>query len=430
MGRGRWVWVGVLVIAAMVAAVRFSSGLRMRAVRAMGWGELPGVERALLHPEFHGPDQQRRQVAVRLEPVAEGFIAPTDIQFAPGLPTVMFVAQKQGHCEWVDLARNSRGTLFHLDVPDLGESGLLGLAFHPGFATNKLLYVHHNTWREGGTGTRVGEWTVELRDGLPVSATQKRVVLEFDQPHENHNGGQLAFGSDGMLYLGLGDGGRPGDPDGNSQNLETLLGKVLRVDVDHPSDGRGYTIPPDNPFVGDAKARGEIWVYGVRNPWRFSVLDAGGVLVADVGFEKWDELSFARRGDNLGWNRREADACFKPPADGASCEDASMREPFYVYGRDDGQSIIGGVMVTGGAIAELRGKYVFGDAWRGRLWALTLPAFGEGPTARLDNADTLALGHFPIMPVTFALDADGNVLVADLGHGVVYRVVPGKDEQP
>jgi len=434
MGRGRWLLL-VIVVGAVVGFVVVvppllrRPTLRTQIVQKLGWAEFPYFGERRLAPQFEGRDLKRKTVPVVLERVAEGFELPTDIQFPPGLPSVMVVAQKPGRCEWVDLKRNTRGTLFSVETPTESELGLLGVAFHPSFARTNLMYVHHNTKRGDQVGTRISEWTVKRNgDGSLHSATEQRVVLELDQPFENHNGGQILFGPDGKFYVALGDGGDQGDPSGNGQNRNTLLGKILRLDVDHPGEGRGYGIPRDNPFVDTPDARGEVWIYGLRNPWRFSFVDNTHVVIADVGQDKWEEVSIAGAGENLGWKQREGDTCFTPPAAGTPCDGPQMREPFYVYGRDDGQSITGGLVVTNAASASLRDLYIFGDVFRGKLWAVHVPETRTTEQhARVVADDAIALGRFHVMPSTFGRDPEGNVLVGDLGTGVVYRIVEAKE---
>jgi glucose/arabinose dehydrogenase len=181
--------------------------------------------------------------------------------------------------------------------------------------------------------TRISEWKLSVDALGKAPATAERVVLEVKQPYQNHNGGQLAFGKDGFLYVALGDGGYRHDPHGNSQNLGVLLGKVLRLDVTARTKG-GYGIPPDNPFVATKGARPEIWAYGLRNPWRFSFDPYGRLVAGDVGQDTWEEIDVIRAGENLGWNVREARHCFEPKE---SCRTDGLVEPVFEYGRELGQ---------------------------------------------------------------------------------------------
>jgi glucose/arabinose dehydrogenase len=239
-----------------------------------------------------------------------------------------------------------------------------------------------------------------------------RVLLEIDQPYQNHDGGQVEFGPDGFLYIGMGDGGSRADPQGNGQNLGTLLGKMLRIDVNaQPS----YTVPPDNPFLHTAGARPEIWAYGMRNPWRFTFDPKGRLIAGDVGQDRFEEVDWIQSGDNQGWNVREAMHCFAPPE---GCASAGMTEPLFEYGRDAGNSITGGQVYLGQRIPRLRDRYVFGDYVSGRLWSLQLPerhgARGQGEY----------LGRFEHAYSAFARDASGELYALDHTRGLILRLDP------
>lgn len=371
-----------------------------------------------LEPKFDGPDAARDRVAVRLVPVADGFERPTDLAFVPGEPTVMVVTEKGGGLRWVDLADRARGDFGRLEVLTASEEGLLGLAFHPRFPTVPELFLDVVQAVDGE------DRTVVLRCTVPGPVRGGRLgpcetVLEQPQPYQNHNAGQLAFGPDGRLFVGFGDGGFRGDPLGAGQDPTTWLGKMLRIDID---SARPYAVPDDNPFVGQAGTRPEIWAFGLRNPWRFTLAPDGRLIVADVGQDAWEEVSVAARGANLGWSRREgrvcypkADVCDAPAGHAGGVPPGEFTEPLWVYGRDEGQSITGGVVATGSAVSGIVGRYVFGDFVTGRLWALNLPVSGL-PTP------PVTLGRWPILPVAFARDPAGDVVVADFGKGVVYAL--------
>lgn len=367
-------------------------------------------------PIFDGLDTARTHLPIRLVKIAEGFQLPTDVQFVPGSDDVIVVLQKAGRADWVKLNTPQRGRLFEISVPVESELGLLGLAFHPRFADNGKFYLNYNAQERGKLLTRIAEWQA-TRDaqGQLKSATEMRSLLEVEQPYQNHNGGQLVFGPDGFLYIGLGDGGYRDDPDGAGQDKSTWLGKMLRIDVDNTDGAQPYAVPRDNPFVGGRTVRPEIWAYGLRNPWRYSFDPTGRMVIADVGQDAWEEISIAERGDNLGWNVREGRVCFR----GDECKHDGMKDPVYVYGRDDGQSITGGFVYTANDFPELTGKYVFADFLRGRFWAITLPTDSR---ATVTERQVLALGRFSILPSTFARDAAGRVYVADFGGGAVYQL--------
>lgn len=382
-----------------------------------GQAEVDGT----LTPTFDGPDASRPQLPLRLVPVATGLSQPTDLQFVPGHPTWLVVLEKGGQAKIVDLTAGSvRGTLFGLDVLTRSEQGLLGLAFHPDFATNHKLYVNHVVDDNGTDATRVVELTV---DPATWTAGSPRQVLQVTQPYANHNAGQVAFGPDGFLYVGLGDGGWRDDPKGHGQNATTLLGSMLRIDVNSTAGGKPYGVPSDNPFLDDPTVPPESWAVGLRNPWRYAFAPDGRLVVADVGQNTWEEVDVVGKGDNLGWNQREGRSCFPPDRDCASPEQAGLQDPFYVYDHQEGASITGGFVYTGSAIPALKGRYVFGDFVSGRLWAVDLPAAPQPLQPPL--AAPTALGRYPLLLVTFGQGPDGELYAADYGEGVVYRLAPG-----
>ena len=343
---------------------------------------------------------------------------PVAVVVRPGDPSPgrVHVAERSGRVVAVELA-TGRAT----EVADLtartkagGERGLLGLAFSP---NGSRLYVHY-TDRDGDTNV----------DELPMTATGKadpagrRRLLFVEQPYANHNGGHLATGPDGMLYVGLGDGGSAGDPDGNGQDLGTLLGKLVRIDP-RPSAGSAYTVPTDNPFVGRPGARPEIWSYGLRNPWRFSFDPATGDLwIGDVGQDRLEKIDVARavagagRAANFGWKAFEGSRVFdrSVPAPDAVA-------PYHEYphgtGPGEGCSITGGVVYRGSALAGLAGAYLFADYCVPGVRAV--PATGDGPPVEVRLTDG------PIEVVAFGVDGSGEPLVASLGGGL-YRLEPAR----
>jgi len=298
------------------------------------------------------------------------------------------------------------------------EEGLLGLAFHPDFAANGRLFIGYVARVGSKDVSRIAEWHLSNTSDLAhAKAKQVAVLLELEQPYQNHNGGQLAFGPDGYLYAGFGDGGFRDDPHGNGQNPATWLGSMLRIDVNTRAAGKAYGIPHDNPFVAKPGYRPETWAIGLRNPWRYSFDTLGRLVIADVGQDTWEELDIAQAGDNLGWNIKEAFSC--RVEDRAQCERADLVAPVFAYGREDGASITGGFVYTGERIAALRGLYVFGDFVSGRLFAIALP---RDRTQRVQAP--IALGKWPIMPSTFGRDHRGELYVASLPGGEIYRLDP------
>ncbi|MBM3714104.1 MAG: PQQ-dependent sugar dehydrogenase, partial [Actinobacteria bacterium] len=251
------------------------------------------------------------------------------------------------------------------------EKGLLGIAFHPDFKDNGKFFVNYTT----KNNTVVSSFTISKDNPDIADSKSEEIIITFKQPYSNHNGGKLVFGpEDGYLYIGTGDGGGMGDPDKNAQNLKTLLGKILRIDVDSKDKGLNYSIPPDNPFKGSAQGYcEEIFAYGLRNPWRFSFDPVTNKLwVADVGQDKVEEIDIVQKGKNYGWNIMEGSYCYKPPS---GCNPEGLELPVYEYQHPLGESIIGGYVYHGKAIPELEGVYIYADFITGYIWGL---AYFEG----------------------------------------------------
>lgn len=370
-------------------------------------------------PAFDEKDRARTKVAVTLAPVAKGFEQPTDIQFPPGNGSVFVVLEKEGTAKWVSTADGASGTLLAVKVLTDVEEGLLGLAFHPRFAENGRFFLNYVASVDGRDTTVIDEWRVpagsDLRKAKP---TRTGALLQVRQPYPNHNAGQLAFGPDGYLYVGLGDGGAAGDPHDNGQNMQAMLGKMLRIDVDRRDEGKGYAVPKDNPFVGRAGVLPEIWASGLRNPWRYSFDSKGRLIAADVGQNTWEEIDLLERGGNYGWRLREARHCFRPEK---GCPTEGLIDPLYEYHHEEGISITGGYVYEGKRIPALAGKYVFGDYARGKLWAIDLPE-KAAPGAPLAKA--YALGRWDIAISTFGRDPAGELYVADFASGTIYRLQP------
>jgi glucose/arabinose dehydrogenase len=300
-----------------------------------------------------------------------------------------------------------------LDVSEIitagGEQGLLGLAFHPEYPTNGRFFINY-TDLEGDTV--VAEYQSDSAEADVASPASARVLLRVDQPYANHNGGALAFGPDRYLYIALGDGGSGGDPHNNGQRLDTMLGKLLRIDVDSTSDDLPYGIPDDNPFVDRDGARPEIWAYGLRNPWRFG-FDGDDIWIGDVGQSQLEEINrmpAARAGLNYGWNVMEGDACYEPSTD---CDRDGLVLPVTTYTHDDGCSVTGGYVYRG-SISSLVGAYVFGDYCSGTMWAVDASGPAEQDPVQLLSTD-LSIS-------SFGLDERGELYVTDLG-GTVLQVV-------
>lgn len=349
------------------------------------------------------------RIVVGLQPVAHGLAELTDIQFPPGSSDRMVVTRKGGEIVLVELSTGQARQVHRVDVPVRSEQGLLGLAFHPTWPADRRIFLNYS----GPDGeTRVSAWTA---DPPTLALTDEQLLLEVPQPYPNHNAGQLAFGPDGMLYIGLGDGGWRDDPHGHGQNSATLLGSMLRIDVDRAETGRAYGLPPDNPFLGSDTIHPEIWATGLRNPWRYSFDPQGRLVVADVGQNTWEEVDLVPRGANMGWKHREGRHCF--PSGRTDCVTEGLVDPVFEYDHTVGQSITGGYVHTGRAVPALAGRYVFGDFTSGRMWALALP---EQPG---QDAAVWSLGKWPLLISTFGRDGAGELYVGDYHSGTVYRIV-------
>lgn len=327
---------------------------------------------------------------------------------APNSSEWFYAVHQSGHVyRFANQANVSNKSLF-LDVTQRvdfgGESGLLGFAFDPDYANNRRFYIYYTG---GDDLTSYLERYTATSDFASVEPQSRTVLLTLDQPYGNHNGGQIAFGPDGYLYIGLGDGGSGGDPQGNGQNLNALLGKVLRIDV--RNGGTSYQIPADNPFASGG-GRAEIFAYGLRNPWRFSFDRATGKLwLADVGQNMWEEINIVENGDNLGWNLTEGDHCYTP-----NCDKTGLKAPVYEYSHDNGCSVTGGFVYRGSAIAGLQGQYLFSDFCSATLW-------------RLQQNDQQQWQRFTIAPAggppaAFTEDSQGEIYLL-IYNGTIKKLV-------
>lgn len=288
------------------------------------------------------------------------------------------------------------------------EEGLLGLAFPPDFQKASAFFIYYSAAKPRRTIVS----RVALKAAGQPEVTHVTELLVIRQPFSNHNGGMLEFGPDGYLYIGVGDGGSGGDPRGYAQNLRSNLGKILRVDV----SGEKLRIPPDNPFANSrndaASERPEIFAWGLRNPWRFSFSPDGRLIVADVGQNDYEELSFVGRGENMGWNIMEGLHCFKPKS---SCNKSGLKMPFYEYSHGVGQSILGGYVYEGKALSFLAGKYVFADSISGRIFSLEY---------KLEGAQAEVLVQAPGLYSSFGKLRDKELVIAELQSGRIFLLAP------
>lgn len=300
------------------------------------------------------------------------------------------------------------------------EEGLLGLAFHPKFKDNGKFYVCYS--QQDFKRSVISELQVAKDDADKADVSTERVLLEIPQPYWNHNGGNLVFGKDGLLYIGVGDGGKRDDITRTAQNKFSLQGKILRIDVNGKQGNRQYAIPADNPFAGQVGAREEVFALGLRNPWGISFDEAGNLWVADVGQDIWEEINIVEKGGNYGWSYREGARPFAIRTD-APPQDAQFIDPVHEYSHADGISITGGFVYAGKKLPKLVGKYVYGDWGSGRIWALQydVAAKKKGENEKLFETELDAKGKGRVQPTAFCQDVNGEVVVLDW-NGKLFRL--------
>ena len=352
--------------------------------------------------------------SLSLQLVASGLASPVFLTHAPGDGSRLFVVERGGRIKI--LRGGSVLPRAFLDIAGRvqaagSEQGLLSLAFHPDYGQNGEIFVYYTNLAGDSHVSRI---RVSADPDSADPATEE-VLLVVDQPYTNHNGGLVTFGLDGMLYVGLGDGGSGGDPLGNGQDSTTLLGSILRIDVD---GGSPYAIPSDNPFVNDAAARKEIWAYGLRNPWRFSFdRVTADLYIGDVGQNLWEEIDVVPAGTggvNLGWNVMEGFHCYSA----ATCDQTGLALPVLEYPHSEGCSVTGGYVYRGSAVPTLQGRYLYADYCQG--WVRSFQYQGGQATDVRDHTG----GFGTLSPISsFGEDADGEIYVVTLG-GSVYRIGP------
>jgi glucose/arabinose dehydrogenase len=361
---------------------------------------------------------------------------------APDESRRFFIAEQDGR---ILLARAANGSsnateflsLVHRQPHASYEQGLLGMAFHPGFRTNGLIYVHYN--QQNPRRSIISEFKTCPTNADAADISSERVVLEVPQPADVHKGGQIAFGPDGFLYIGLGDGGGQSDPSNNAQNTATLLGKILRIDVNTRSSTKNgakeialpYGIPEDNPFVSepelpDGPIRKEIWAYGLRNPWRFSWdRETGELWAGDVGQDNWEEIDLIVKGGNYGWCLREGTHRFKPGPDGAQYVDPVIEYPHDPRRLADskfprhsnGMCVVGGYVYRGRKVPALQGTYLYADFALGKICGL-----------RYEDGKVTDYGTMLEQPkniTSFAEDLAGELYVLTSDGHIFSLVVPG-----
>ncbi len=320
--------------------------------------------------------------------------------FAASQVGAIWTFQNRADVEQSQLFLDLRGKVHDWTSRGANEQGLLGLAMHPDFLSNGQFYVYYSHPTE--EKSVLSRFTVSKDNPNRADPDSEEIVMEIDQPFQNHNGGSIEFGPDGFLYVALGDGGLANDPDANGQNLSTLLGSILRIDVDNKSADKNYAIPADNPFVSTAGARGEIYAFGIRNGWRIAFDSGMGTLwCGDVGQELWEEVNVITKGGNYGWSNREGTHSFgnRPAVAGVS----SPIEPVWEYDHRIGRSITGGRVYRSPRLPQLAGKYLYADYVTGSVWALSYDA----KTGKATRNEQVIPDSIPVL--AFGQDAGGEV---------------------
>jgi glucose/arabinose dehydrogenase len=390
--------------------VRLLDAASIRAVRLFCVALLAALLGCSESSSAPNPPPPPLPASLRAVPAVTGLTAPVYMTTPAGDARLFFVEQAGR----IRIAKG--GTLvttpfldIHAKITSGGERGLLGLAFHPQYATNGFFYVY---FTDTNGDIRVERYHVSSNPDVADAASASPIITIAHPFESNHNGGMITFGTDGMLYFGTGDGGGSGDIPGNAQNKQSLLGKILRVDVDH---GTPYSIPSNNPFNGQSGARGEIWAYGLRNPWRYAFdRVAGNLFIADVGQDQWEEVNVVRSdraGVNYGWNVMEGSHCFPS----GTCNGSAFQAPVIEYPHSQGCSITGGFAYRGKAIPGLVGSYFYSD------WCSSfLKSFRwNGSITDARDWSVGALGNV----TSFGEDADGEIYVIS-GNGTAYKISP------
>ncbi|MEM7033494.1 MAG: PQQ-dependent sugar dehydrogenase, partial [Chloroflexota bacterium] len=334
------------------------------------------------------------------------FERPIEIGGYPG--NRVFVAEQDGRIYLLSPNNSEKQVLADLrsQVSRTGnEEGLLSVALDPNFDQNQHIWLYYSV-NDGPRRTRLARFTVQADQ---IDLNSELVILEQGQPYSNHNGGAVRFGPDQMLYLGLGDGGSGGDPQGHGQQRDTLLGSIIRIDVRDATRESPYKIPNDNPFIG-ADGRPEIWAYGIRNPWRMAFDSTNGNLwLGDVGQNAFEEIDIIQRGGNYGWKILEGDRCYEPAQ---NCDGSSTIAPVVVYGRSDGCSVTGGLVYRDNVLPEIANTYLYGDFCSGTIWGIN----ADTPT----NATTIASNVGSVS--SFGQDSNNNVYVLQFNGPILMAV--------
>jgi glucose/arabinose dehydrogenase len=354
------------------------------------------------------------EAQIKLTSVATNLDNPVDIEDAGDGLGRLFIVLQPGKIVIFDGTKILTSPFLNVtnDVLYGGEQGLLSLAFHPNYLSNGFFFIYY----VNKSGNLVlARYQVSSNKNIANSSSKKMFLTISHPTNTNHNGGKVLFGKDGYLYLTVGDGGAGGDPPNNAQNLGTLLGKILRIDV---NQGSPYAIPPGNPFVNTTGAKKEIWAYGLRNPWRVS-FDQGGtgnMFTADVGQNSWEEIDVSPvpsiGGSNYGWRKMEGKHCFNPST---NCNNGKLRLPALEYGHSSGCSITGGFVYRGTAFPTLVATYLYADYCNGQIWGAIKGTSGWTSSLLLDT---------PYKISTFGQNKSGELFIAHhIASGAIYKIV-------
>ena len=332
----------------------------------------------------------------------------------------IFVVEQKGVIQVFPNSSDVKKSTVFLDIGNQvtsgGEMGLLGLAFHPEYKTNGYFYLNYT--RRSPLETIISRFKVSASNPAIADPKSETILLRFDQPYSNHNGGKVAFGNDGFLYISTGDGGSGGDPKNRAQNRKELLGKILRIDVNNMSPGLKYGIPADNPYAENKEGyREEIYAYGMRNAWRFNFdRETGTLWAGDVGQNRFEEIDIIEKGGNYGWRIMEANECYQT----SGCKTAGLQPPIWSYrqGSETGNSVTGGYVCHDKNLPGLMGKYIYGDYVTGNIWALT---HAHKRAIRNERIAKIS-GGLP----SFGEDSKRNLYVMSYNPGKIYKLIPEK----
>ncbi len=362
---------------------------------------------------FFAAEPGHAQIELEVAFANLSFSRPVELQHPGDGSNRLFIVEQQGVIYRIENNRDTSTKTLFLDIQDRvddagNEEGLLGLAFHPDYKNNGYFYVDYTA--SNPDRTVIARYSISDSDSNRADKSSEFVILEVDQPYSNHNAGKILFGADGYLYITLGDGGSGGDPQGNGQNLNTLLGSILRIDVDTRQGNLNYAIPPDNPFVGNLRGfREEIYAYGLRNPWRVSFdPQTGWLWCGDVGQNNYEEIDIIKKGNNYGWNIMEGFHCYNA----SSCDTTGLTMPIWEYDHSVGQSITGGHVYRGFSVPELTGNYIYADYVSGRVWALQYDGESEQVNTLLKDTN--------LFIVSFGVDQNRELYICAF-DGKIYR---------